>query len=113
MTVRVGIDGFGRVGRARLRGAPERAESGRPAFAETADGRLRGILRVTTAPIVSRDVISDRAPCVFDAAPAQAHGDPVKVIGRYDKAWGCSNRLLDLTGTEPTGRFQEHVAEQL
>ena len=113
MTVRVGIDGFGRVGRARLRGAPERAESDRSACAETADGRLRGILRVTTAPIVTRDVIGDPVPCVFDAALTQAHGDQVKAFGRYDNEWGCSDRLLDLTGTEPTGRFQEHVAEQL
>ncbi|MDQ0946859.1 glyceraldehyde-3-phosphate dehydrogenase/erythrose-4-phosphate dehydrogenase [Streptomyces phaeochromogenes] len=97
MTVQVGINGFGRIGRAHLRGAPERAESDRSASAEAADGRLRGILRVTTAPIVSRDVI----------------GDPVKVSVWYDNEWGCSNRLLDLTGTVPTGRFQEHAAEQL
>lgn len=62
MTVRVGINGFGRIGRTHLRGAPERAESGRSASAEAADGRPRGILRVTTTPIVSPDVIGDPAP---------------------------------------------------
>ena len=113
MTVRVGINGFGRVGRAHLRGALERAESDRPASAEAADGRLRGILWVTTAPVVSRDVIGDPVPYVFDAALPQAHGDPVKFSDWYDNEWGCSDRLRDLTGTEPTGRFQEHVAEQL
>jgi glyceraldehyde 3-phosphate dehydrogenase len=74
------------------------------AFAEAADGRLHGILRVTTAPIVSRDVIGDPASCVFDAALTQAHGDLVKVFGWYDNEWGYSNRLLDLTG---------YVAERL
>lgn len=113
MTVQAGTNGFGRIGRAHLHGALERAESGRSASAEAADGRLRDILRVTTAPVVSRDVIGDPAPCVFDAALTQAHGDPVKVSDRYDNEWGCSDRLFDLTGTEPTGRFQEHVAEQL
>ncbi|GHB32192.1 glyceraldehyde 3-phosphate dehydrogenase [Streptomyces umbrinus] len=104
MTVRVGINGSGRIGRAHLLRAPERAESGRSASAEAADGRLHGILRVTTAPVVFRDVIGDSASCVFDAAPAWAHGDLVKVFGRYDNEWGYSKRLLDLTG---------HVAEQL
>ncbi|MGH4032059.1 type I glyceraldehyde-3-phosphate dehydrogenase [Actinomycetota bacterium Odt1-20B] len=67
------------------------------AFAEAADGRLRGILRVATAPIVSRDVIGDPASCVFDPALTQAHGGLVKVFGWYDNEWGYANRLLDLT----------------
>lgn len=97
MTVRVGINGSGRIGRDCLCGAPERAESGRSASAEAVDGRLYGILRVTTAPVVSRDVIGDPASCVFDAAPARAHGDLVKVFGRPANERGYSNRLLDLT----------------
>ncbi|TDT97352.1 glyceraldehyde-3-phosphate dehydrogenase (NAD+) [Streptomyces sp. 846.5] len=67
------------------------------AFAEAAAGPLNGILRVTTAPIVSRDVIGDPASCIFDAALTQAHGDLVKVFGWYDNEWGYSNRLIDLT----------------
>jgi glyceraldehyde 3-phosphate dehydrogenase len=67
------------------------------AFADAAAGPLNGILRVTTAPIVSRDVIGDPASCIFDSALTQAHGDLVKVFGWYDNEWGYSNRLIDLT----------------
>ncbi|MHA6757908.1 type I glyceraldehyde-3-phosphate dehydrogenase [Streptacidiphilus sp. PAMC 29251] len=67
------------------------------AFADAAAGPLNGILRVTTAPIVSRDVIGDPASCILDSALTQAHGDLVKVFGWYDNEWGYSNRLIDLT----------------
>ncbi|MFJ8940508.1 type I glyceraldehyde-3-phosphate dehydrogenase [Streptomyces sp. NPDC102365] len=67
------------------------------AFREAADGPLHGVLRVSDAPIVSRDVIGDPASCVFDAPLTQVHGDLVKVFGWYDNEWGYTNRLLDLT----------------
>jgi glyceraldehyde 3-phosphate dehydrogenase len=66
-------------------------------FAEAADGWLSGVLRVSKAPIVSRDVIGDPASCVFDPALTQANGTLVKVFGWYDNEWGYTNRLLDLT----------------
>ncbi|MGW6268400.1 type I glyceraldehyde-3-phosphate dehydrogenase [Streptomyces sp. NPDC055060] len=67
------------------------------AFVEAANGPLNGILRVSKAPIVSRDVIGDPASCVFDPALTQASGTLVKVFGWYDNEWGYTNRLLDLT----------------
>ncbi|MEU3459335.1 type I glyceraldehyde-3-phosphate dehydrogenase [Streptomyces sp. NPDC006733] len=67
------------------------------AFTEAAQGSLSGILRVSTAPIVSRDVVGDPASCIVDAALTQAKGELVKVFGWYDNEWGYSNRLLDLT----------------
>ncbi|WP_405547058.1 type I glyceraldehyde-3-phosphate dehydrogenase [Streptomyces phaeochromogenes] len=67
------------------------------AFREAADGPLKGILRVSDAPIVSRDIVGDPASCVLDAPLTQAHGDLVKVFGWYDNEWGYTNRLLDLT----------------
>ncbi|MFD5075061.1 type I glyceraldehyde-3-phosphate dehydrogenase [Streptomyces sp. NPDC058371] len=73
------------------------------AFAEAAEGPLMGILRVSTAPIVSRDVIGDPASCVFDPALTQAHGNLVKVFGWYDNEWGYTNRLLDLTALVADG----------
>ncbi|MCX5233862.1 type I glyceraldehyde-3-phosphate dehydrogenase [Streptomyces prunicolor] len=73
------------------------AEEVNAAFAEAADGPLNGVLRVTKAPIVSRDVIGDPASCVFDSALTQASGTLVKVFGWYDNEWGYTNRLLDLT----------------
>ncbi|QKW48621.1 type I glyceraldehyde-3-phosphate dehydrogenase [Streptomyces buecherae] len=74
------------------------------AFREAADGPLRDILRVSDAPIVSRDVIGDPASCVLDAPLTQAHGSLVKVFGWYDNEAGYTQRLLDLT---------EHVAARL
>lgn len=67
------------------------------AFAAAADGPMNGILRLSTAPIVSRDVIGDPASCIFDAALTQANGNLAKVFGWYDNEWGYTNRLLDLT----------------
>ncbi|MEE1833730.1 type I glyceraldehyde-3-phosphate dehydrogenase [Streptomyces sp. SP17KL33] len=67
------------------------------AFETAADGPLHGILRVSKAPIVSRDVIGDPSSCVFDPALTQVNGTLAKVFGWYDNEWGYTNRLLDLT----------------
>ncbi|WP_340384404.1 type I glyceraldehyde-3-phosphate dehydrogenase [Streptomyces sp. SS7] len=67
------------------------------AFEAAAAGPLNGILRVSKAPIVSRDVIGDPSSCVFDPALTQANGTLATVFGWYDNEWGYTNRLLDLT----------------
>jgi glyceraldehyde 3-phosphate dehydrogenase len=66
------------------------------AFAAAAAGPLEGILRYSTDPIVSRDIIGDPASCVFDSALTQAAGPLVKVFGWYDNEWGYTCRLADL-----------------
>jgi len=66
------------------------------AFAAAAAGPLAGILRYSTDPIVSRDVIGDTASCVFDSPLTQASGTLVKVFGWYDNEWGYTCRLADL-----------------
>lgn len=73
------------------------AEEINAAYREAAEGPLKDVLRVSDAPIVSRDVVGDPASCVLDALLTQTHGDLVKVFGWYDNEWGCTNRLLDLT----------------
>ncbi|MER5825310.1 type I glyceraldehyde-3-phosphate dehydrogenase [Streptomyces mirabilis] len=73
------------------------AEEINTAFVKASEGPLNGILRVSKAPIVSRDVIGDSSSCVFDPALTQANGTLVKVFGWYDNEWGYTNRLLDLT----------------
>ncbi|MBA5220106.1 aldehyde dehydrogenase [Streptomyces griseoaurantiacus] len=83
---------------------PASAEEIDAAFREAADGPLKGILRVSDAPIVSRDVVGDPASCVLDARLTQVHGELVKVFAWYDNEWGYTNRLLDLT---------EYVADRL
>jgi glyceraldehyde 3-phosphate dehydrogenase len=64
--------------------------------AAAASGPLAGILRYSTDPIVSRDVIGDSASCVFDSELTQASGRLVKVFGWYDNEWGYTCRLADL-----------------
>jgi glyceraldehyde 3-phosphate dehydrogenase len=66
------------------------------AFRAAADGALAGVLRYTTDPIVSRDVIGDPASCIFDASLTQTNGELVKVFGWYDNEFGYTCRLVDL-----------------
>jgi len=66
------------------------------AFAAAGSGPMAGILRYSTDPLVSRDIIGDPASCVFDSALTQASGTLVKVFGWYDNEWGYTCRLADL-----------------
>jgi len=58
-----------------------------------ADGRF---LRYNEDPIVSSDIVTDPASCIFDAPLTKVIGNQVKVVGWYDNEWGYSNRLVDL-----------------
>ncbi len=62
-----------------------------------AEGPLSGILTYTEEPIVSKDIETDPASCIFDADLTRVIGNQVKVVGWYDNEWGYSNRLVDLT----------------
>jgi len=97
IAVRVPVEDGSLTDLAVLLKRPATVEEINTAFTKAADGPLNGILRVSTAPIVSRDVIGDPASCVFDPALTQANGTLVKVFGWYDNEWGYTNRLLDLT----------------
>ena len=61
---------------------------------KAADGR---ILVYTEDEIVSKDIETDPASCIFDAKLTKVIGNQVKVLGWYDNEWGYSNRLVDLT----------------
>jgi glyceraldehyde 3-phosphate dehydrogenase len=61
-----------------------------------AEGALNGILVYTEDPIVSTDIVTDPASCVFDAGLTKVIGNQVKVVGWYDNEWGYSNRLVDV-----------------
>ena len=58
-----------------------------------ADGK---ILKYNEDPIVSADITTDPASCIFDAPLTKVIGNQVKVVGWYDNEWGYSNRLVDL-----------------
>jgi glyceraldehyde 3-phosphate dehydrogenase len=72
------------------------AEQVNEAFAAAASGPMKGILRYSSDPLVSRDVIGESASCVFDSPLTQASGTLVKVFGWYDNEWGYACRMADL-----------------
>jgi glyceraldehyde 3-phosphate dehydrogenase len=63
------------------------------AVEKAADGTY---LKYSTDPIVSSDIVTDPASCIFDAPLTKVIGNQVKVVGWYDNEWGYSNRLADL-----------------
>jgi glyceraldehyde 3-phosphate dehydrogenase len=63
------------------------------AVEKAADGKY---LRYSTDPLVSSDIVTDPASCIFDAPLTKVIGNQVKVVGWYDNEWGYSNRLADL-----------------
>ncbi len=75
---------------------PVTADEINAAYREAGDGPLKGVPRVSDAPIVSRDVVGGPASCVLDAPLTRANGVLVKVLGWYDSEWRCTNRLVDL-----------------
>jgi glyceraldehyde 3-phosphate dehydrogenase len=71
--------------------------------AAAADGPLKGYLVYTEDPIVSSDIVTDPASCIFDSGLTKVIGNQVKVVGWYDNEWGYSNRLVDLVTLVGTG----------
>ncbi|SDY02279.1 glyceraldehyde-3-phosphate dehydrogenase (NAD+) [Modestobacter sp. DSM 44400] len=65
------------------------------AYQAAAAGPLAPYLVYTDAPIVSSDIVTDPASCIFDSGLTKVFGNQVKVVGWYDNEWGYSNRLVD------------------
>lgn len=59
-------------------------------------GSLAPYLDYAEAPIVSSDVISDQASCIFDPTLTQTVNNQVRVVGWHDNEWGYASRLVDL-----------------
>jgi glyceraldehyde 3-phosphate dehydrogenase (phosphorylating) len=67
------------------------------AVREAADGKLKGIIGINTAPLVSVDFNHDPRSSVYDATLTKVMGGTlVKVCSWYDNEWGFSNRMLDM-----------------
>ena len=75
---------------------PVTVEDVNTAFAEAALADLKGILRYSDEPLVSRDIVGDPHSCVFDAGLTRIADGLVKVFGWYDNEWGYTARLADL-----------------
>lgn len=62
-----------------------------------ASGPLKGILAVSTGPVVSADLCGNPYSSIADLPLTQALGGNLgKVLSWYDNEWGFSNRMLDL-----------------
>jgi len=73
------------------------------AFEQASAGPMAGVVRYSTDPLVSRDIVGDPASCVFDSGLTQAAGSLVKVFGWYDNEWGYTCRLADLAAIVGAG----------
>ncbi|WP_422365571.1 type I glyceraldehyde-3-phosphate dehydrogenase [Pelagibius sp.] len=61
-----------------------------------ASARLKGVLAVNEAPLVSSDFNHSNASSTFDATQTQVlDGTCVRVLSWYDNEWGFSNRMSD------------------
>ncbi|EFV14841.1 type I glyceraldehyde-3-phosphate dehydrogenase [Segniliparus rugosus] len=73
-------------------------ESVNAAVKAAAEGPLKGILKYSTDPIVSGDIIGDPHSSIFDAPLTKVVAGQIKVAAWYDNEWGYSSRLVDLIG---------------
>jgi glyceraldehyde 3-phosphate dehydrogenase len=96
VAVRVPVEDGSLTDLAAVLSVPATAEEVNDAFRRASTGRLAGVLRYSIDPLVSRDIIGERASCVFDSQLTQASDRLVKVFGWYDNEWGYSCRLADL-----------------
>jgi glyceraldehyde 3-phosphate dehydrogenase len=63
--------------------------------AEAESERYRGVLGVTTDPLVSSDIVRDPRASVVDLNLTQVvDGDLIRVMSWYDNEWGYSNQLV-------------------
>ncbi len=67
------------------------------ALCAAADGPLKGVLAVSSEPLVSCDYIGNAASSTVDLALTQVvDGDFVSVSSWYDNEWGFSERMVDV-----------------
>ncbi len=66
------------------------------AMRTAAGGKLKGVLEVTDAPLVSSDFNHNPASSSFDTTQTQVvEGSLVRVLSWYDNEWGFANRMSD------------------
>jgi glyceraldehyde 3-phosphate dehydrogenase len=76
---------------------PVTAETANAALKAAADGPMKGLLGLTTEPLVSMDFKGDDRSSIVDGLSTMVVGDNLlKVIAWYDNEWGYSCRVADL-----------------
>ena len=58
--------------------------------------KLEGIVAVTDAPIVSKDIIGSKESAIVDSGLTSAKDNMVKLLIWYDNETAYSKRLIDL-----------------
>ena len=67
------------------------------ALSEAAEGRMKGVLRLTDEALVSRDIIGDPHSSIVDAeSTLLLQGNVIKIVAWYDNEWGYSARMVDI-----------------
>jgi len=66
------------------------------ALEEAALGKLKGILGVSSEPLVSIDFKKNSLSSIVDLAQTFCFGDMVKILSWYDNEWAYSCRVVDL-----------------
>lgn len=61
----------------------------------TGEPQFKGILEVTSDPIVSSDIVGNSHSAIVDLSLTQVSGNMVKVIAWYDNEYGYANRLVE------------------
>lgn len=75
---------------------PTDVETLNAAFTEAAAGELKGVVKVTTEPLVSADLNHESASATVDLNATQViDGNFCRLMAWYDNEWGFSNRMLD------------------
>ena len=67
------------------------------AFVNAANGELKGILAISTEPLVSIDLCGNPHSSIVDVELTEVQGKHFgKILSWYDNEWGFSNRMLTL-----------------
>merc|ERR1712194_754847 len=107
MTVKIGVNGFGRIGRLVCRAALENDADVMPVAVNAPFLSLDYACylmqydsvhgKYTDHAVVSQDFVHDNRSSIVDASACISLNDTFhKVISWYDNEWGYSNRLVDL-----------------
>jgi len=77
---------------------PTTVEAVNAAVKQASETDLKGILEISTEPLVSSDFNHNPASSIVDLGLTRvSEGTLVKVSSWYDNEWGFSNRMLDVT----------------
>ncbi|MBT2692850.1 glyceraldehyde-3-phosphate dehydrogenase [Bacillus sp. ISL-55] len=81
------------------------------AFYSASKGRLKGVLDITTDPLVSIDFNTNEHSAIIDGLSTMVIGaNKVKVLAWYDNEWGYSSRVVDLTKHVAQAMFNSNSA---